>query len=164
LNEGISANCVLADGDRPGGPGAGAGQSALTRLDRDVLSRPSARTLVFVEGINDIGQNTQVSDPQKLIDAYTQIINRAHAAGLRVIGGTLTPAPNYVGDRESTREAVNQWIRTTPLLDGVADFDKAIRDPADPHRMLPAYDSGDHLHPGDAGYQAMADAVPLSKL
>jgi lysophospholipase L1-like esterase len=164
LNEGISANCVLADGDRPGGPGAGAGESALKRLDRDVLSRPSARTLVFVEGINDIGQNTQVSDPQQLIDAYTQIINRAHAAGLRVIGGTLTPAPNYVGDRENVREAVNQWIRTTRLLDGVADFDKAVRDPADPHRMLPAYDSGDHLHPGDAGYQAMADAVPLSKL
>ncbi|GAA1717787.1 SGNH/GDSL hydrolase family protein [Fodinicola feengrottensis] len=164
LNEGISANCVLADGDRPGGPGAGAGQSALTRLARDVLSRPSARTLIFVEGINDIGQNTQVSDPQLLIAGYTQIINRAHAAGLRVIGGTLTPAPNYVGPRESTREAVNQWIRTTPLLDGVADFDLAVRDPANPHQMLPAYDSGDHLHPGDAGYQAMADAVPLSLL
>ena len=163
LNAGLSANCVLFDGDRPGGPGAWAGVSALKRLDRDVLGT-GARTVIFLEGINDIGQNMQENDPQALIDAYTQIANRSHAAGLRVIGGTLPPAPNYVGERENVREAVNQWIRTTRLLDGVADFDLAIRDPADPHRMLPAYDSGDHLHPGDAGYQAMADAIPLSKL
>ncbi|WP_163507110.1 SGNH/GDSL hydrolase family protein [Fodinicola acaciae] len=164
MNAGIGGNCILADGTRPGGPGAWAGEKALARLDRDVLDRTGVRTVIVVEGINDIGQNTRVSDPQLLIDGLTQIAQRAHARGLRVIGGTMTPAPNYTGDLEYVREAVNQWVRTTHVFDGVADFDKAVRDPQDPHRMLPAYDSGDHLHPGDAGYQAMADAVPIAAL
>jgi lysophospholipase L1-like esterase len=156
-NEGISGNEILADG---------AGVSAQARLDRDVLSQPGAKTVVFLEGINDIGNGVATS-AQQLIAADEQIIARAHADGVRIFGGTLVP---FVGagysspQKETIREALNAWIRTSGAFDGVVDFDKAIRDPSNPTVMLPAYDSGDHLHPDDAGYQAMANAVDLNAL
>jgi lysophospholipase L1-like esterase len=156
MNEGISGNQLEADR---------AGVSAQARLDRDVLSKPGVRTVFLLEGINDIGIGTATSADQ-LIAAYRQIIARVHAAGKCIVGATMTPfkgtrAPYYTDAKEPIREAANDWIRTSGEFDGVVDFDKVTRDPADPHMFLPAYDSGDHLHPNDAGYQAMADAVPL---
>lgn len=156
-NEGISGNEVTADG---------AGVSAQARLDRDVLSQPGVRTVIFLEGINDIG-NAVVTSADQLIAADKQIIARVHAAGLRILGGTLTPfqgAGYYSDQKEAVREQVNDWIRTSGAFDGVIDFDQAVRDPANPHAFLPVYDSGDHLHPDDAGYRAMAGAVQLSAL
>lgn len=156
-NEGISGNEILADG---------AGVSAQARLDRDVLSQPGATTVVLLEGINDIG-NAVATSADQLIAADKQIIARAHAIGLRVLGGTLDPfqgAGYYSAQKETVREALNNWIRTGGAFDGVVDFDKAVRDPANPLSFLPAYDSGDHLHPNDAGYQAMANAVNLAAL
>ncbi|HEY8301476.1 MAG TPA: SGNH/GDSL hydrolase family protein [Jatrophihabitans sp.] len=156
-NEGISGNEVTADG---------AGVSAEARFDRDVASQPGASTVIFVEGINDIG-NGVVTSADQLIAADKQIIARAHASGLRILGGTLTPfqgAGYYSDQKEAIREAVNSWIRSSGAFDGVVDFDRAVRDRANPHAFLPAYDCGDHLHPDDAGYAAMADAVPLSAL
>jgi lysophospholipase L1-like esterase len=117
-------------------------------------------------GINDIQQSPHQTDPAQIIAALRQIIAQARARGIRVIGATLTPFKGWsVYDQtlENTREAVNAFIRSG-AFDGVADFDAAIRDPQDPLRMLPAYDSGDHLHPKDAGYQAMAAAVNLAQL
>jgi lysophospholipase L1-like esterase len=119
-----------------------------------------------LEGINDIRHRTATS-PEDLITAYQRLIARAHADGVCVVGGTLTPWEGgslYSIDRNEIRVAVNQWIRTSGAFDAVVDFDKVTRDPADPARFLPAYDSGDHLHPGDAGYQAMANAVQLADL
>ena len=103
--------------------------------------------------------------PRGSSPAYEHLIAAAHAAGLKIFGATLTPFQGsgyYSAAREAEREAVNHWIRTSGAFDGVIDFDQAVRDPADPLRLLPAYDSGDHLHPDDAGYQAMADAVNLA--
>jgi lysophospholipase L1-like esterase len=156
-NEGIAGNQVTADG---------AGVSTQARLDRDVLSQPNLSTVVYIEGINDIGSG-RITSAAQLIQADEQIITRAHLAGVRVLGGTLTPfegAGTYSAANEQIREDLNQWIRTSRAFDGVVDFDAAVRDPADPLRMLPSYDSGDHLHPGDTGYQAMAAAVPLTAL
>jgi lysophospholipase L1-like esterase len=158
LNAGISGNRVLLDG---------AGVRATARLDRDVLQRTGARTLIVLEGINDIQQTPHQLDPDKIIAGLKELTDRAHAAGLRVLGGTVTPFKGwytYDASEEAAREGVNRWIRESGAFDAVVDFDAAIRDPADPQRMLPAYDSGDHLHPGDAGYQAMADAVDLREL
>ncbi|HKN55793.1 MAG TPA: SGNH/GDSL hydrolase family protein [Amycolatopsis sp.] len=161
LNAGISANRLLLDV-----PGSGAGQNALARFDRDVLSVGGVRTLIVLEGINDIQQNPHQTDPNALISAYRQLIARAHARGIRVLGATLTPFKGwqvYDGTLELTRQAANTFIRGGGF-DGVIDFDAAIRDPADPLRMLPAYDCGDHLHPNDAGYRRMADAIRLDLL
>jgi lysophospholipase L1-like esterase len=161
-NAGISANRLLLDV-----PGSGAGQNALARFDRDVLSVGGVRTLIVLEGINDIQQEPHQTDPNALISAYRQLIAQAHARGIRVLGATLTPFKGwqvYSGALELTREAANTFIRGGGAFDGVIDFDAAIRDPADPLRMLPAYDSGDHLHPNDAGYQRMADAIRLDLL
>ncbi|MCU1684502.1 MAG: hydrolase [Amycolatopsis sp.] len=162
LNAGISANRLLLDA-----PGSGNGPNALARLDDDVLRVGDARTLIVLEGINDIQQDPHQTDPALLIAAYRQLIARAHARGIRVLGATITPFKGwqvYDSTLEATRQAANTFIRTSGEFDGVVDFDKAVRDPQDPLRMLPAYDSGDHLHPGDAGYRAMAAAVDLSKL
>lgn len=159
-NEGISANDVTADRCPT------CGVSAEARLQRDVLSQPGVSTVIFLEGINDIGSDAVTSAAQ-LITADKQIIAQAHADGLQIIGGTLTPIKGsgyYSPQHEQIREAVNQWIRTSGAFDAVADFDAATRDPADPQAFLPAYDSGDHLHPNDAGYQAMANAVDLASL
>lgn len=158
-NEGISANDVTADRC------PGCGVSAEARLQRDVLSQPGATTVIFLGGINDIGTGAVTSAAQ-LIAADKQIIALTHADGLRILGGTLTPirGAGFSLQQEQIRAAVNQWIRTSGAFDGVVDFDKATRDPADPEAYRPTYDSGDHLHPNDAGYQAMADAVNIAAL
>jgi lysophospholipase L1-like esterase len=163
VNEGIGGNRVLTDTNTL------AGVSALARLDRDVLSQPRVKWLMVLEGINDIGQLAQATPAFKvtapdLIAAYKQIITRAHALGIRVIGCTLTPyggAGYYTEEGEAIRQAVNQWIRTSKAFDGVVDFEAATRDAGDPKKFRQDFDPGDHLHPNDAGYKAMADAVDL---
>lgn len=163
LNAGISGNRVLHDF---------IGTNALARLDRDALVQSGAKYLIVLEGINDIGipglfglPAEQVSAEQ-IIQGHRQIIDRARALGLKVYGGTLTPFEGffpgyYTVAGEAKRQAVNHWIRTSKAYDAVIDFDKVVRDPSNPTRFLPAYDSGDHLHPGDAGYRAMADSIDL---
>ena len=164
VDEGISGNRILSDAGT-------AGVSALARLDRDVLSQPGAKDVIMLEGINDIGQSDLGTTPfvsaSDLIAGYKQIIARAHAAGLRIFGATLTPfkgASYWSPQGEKTREAVNRWILTSGAFDGVVDFAAATADPDDPQVFNPTYDSGDHLHPNDAGYQAMANAINLSAL
>ncbi len=171
-DEGIGGNRVLADSRV-------FGVSAEARFERDVLDQPGVRDVIVLEGINDIGFSTGPSRPRELppagtgvsaaqiIAGYQKLIAEAHARGLRIFGATLLPfqgAGYYSAAGEATREAVNAWIRTSSAFDGVIDFDKVMRDPADPPRLNPAYDSGDHLHPNDAGYQAMANAVNLAML
>lgn len=158
LNAGITGNRVLHGKD---------GSNALARLDRDVLVQSGARYLIVLLGINDIGFPGAVT-ADEIIAGHRQIIDRAHAMGLTVYGGTLTPFQAYLPGLyytavgEAQRQVVNQWIRTSKAYDAVIDFDKAIRDPSNPSKILPAYDSGDNLHPNDAGYKAMADAINLS--
>ncbi|HEX5110627.1 MAG TPA: SGNH/GDSL hydrolase family protein [Vicinamibacterales bacterium] len=157
VNQGISGNRLLGDG---------AGVSALARFDRDVLMQTGVTHVIVLEGINDIGGARQNPTPSAgdLINAHRQLIARARARGLKIIGATLTPfegAAYYTVEGEAKRKALNDWIRTSGEYDGVIDFDKVTRDPANPLRFLPAYDSGDHLHPGDAGYKAMGEAVDL---
>jgi lysophospholipase L1-like esterase len=170
LNEGIGGNRLLHD------PAVdiGFGVNALARFDRDVLAQPGVRYVIVLEGINDIGHPGQSAPldqavtAEEIIVAYKQMIERAHAAGLKIFGATLTPfagttIPLYftpIKDRE--RAEVNQWIRTSHAFDAVIDFERAVRDPQHPDRMLPKYDGGDGLHPGDAGYQAMGEAIDLS--
>jgi lysophospholipase L1-like esterase len=178
LNKGIGGNRILHNGNTlPGTPFEGIGplfgDSALARFDRDVLAQPGARYMIVLLGINDIGHPTSISPPSEAVSAddmiagYRQLIARAHERGLVAIGATMTPFENttiagyYTPENEAKREAVNRWIRTSGEWDGVIDFDRAVRDPAHPLRMLPRYDSGDHLHPNDAGMQAMANAIPL---
>jgi lysophospholipase L1-like esterase len=143
------------------------GINLLARFDRDVLSQPGVRYVIVLEGINDIGNARDNPTPSAgdLIAAYKQLIEQAHARGLKIVGATLTPfwgAAYYTEIGEAKRQAVNQWIRTGKAFDGVVDFDKATRDPADPKKLLEQYDSCDYLHPSDAGYKAMADAIDLS--
>jgi lysophospholipase L1-like esterase len=170
LNEGISGNRVLHGS-------ACFGASALSRLGAGVLDQPGARVLIVLEGINDIrfptlpGAGCTLPDPpvtaRQIITGYRQIIARAHGRGLRVIGATLSPlagSASWSARAERERLQVNAWIRDSHAFDAVLDFDKVLRDPADPHRLRPAYDSGDHLHPDDAGYRAMGDAVSLALL
>jgi lysophospholipase L1-like esterase len=162
LNAGISGNRLLLDV-----PGSAFGRNALARLADDVLSQGDVRTLIVLEGINDIQQTPHQTDPAMIISAYRQVIAQAKARGVRVIGATILPFKGWrVWDEtlEATRVAVNDFIRNGHEFDAVIDFDKVMRDPADPQRLLAAYDSGDHLHPGDAGYRAMAAAVDLSLL
>jgi lysophospholipase L1-like esterase len=161
INAGIGGNRLLLDV-----PGSTFGRNALARLDNDVLNLGTVQTVIVMLGINDIQQSPHQTDPAQIIAAHRQIIAQARARGIRVIGATLTPFKGWsVYDQtlENTRQAVNAFVRSG-AFDGVADFDAAIRDPQDPLRMLPAYDSGDHLHPKDAGYQAMAAAVNLAQL
>ena len=161
VNRGISGNRLLGNS-----PNTLAGRSALERFDRDVLATAGVRYLVVLIGINDIG-NSSATNPvtaEDLIAGYRQLINRARAKDISVIGATLTPfegAGYYSPEKEVVRQAVNNWIRNNDEFDAVIDFDRATRDPAHPTRLLPAYDSGDHLHPNDLGYQAMGNAVPL---
>lgn len=161
LNEGIGGNRVLHNNTGP---------SALARFDRDVLAQAGVKYLILLESINDIGHAQDPNGPydvvsaEDLIAGLSQLATRAHTHGIKVFGATLTP---YVGAKyaspagEAMRAAINQWIRTTNQLDGVIDFDKATRDPANPTVFLPANDSGDNLHPGDAGYKAMGDSIDL---
>ncbi|MFF1695325.1 SGNH/GDSL hydrolase family protein [Streptomyces sp. NPDC058257] len=156
-NEGISGNKVLADG---------AGQSALARLERDVLSHPGVRTVFLFEGINDIKAHTGVTADQ-LIAGYRRIIDRTHAAGRCVVGGTVLPFkgwPEFDAPGEAVRQEVNDFIRNSGELDAVTDFDKVLRSPYDRERLLPVFDGGDHLHPNDKGMRVMADAVDLGDL
>ena len=163
VNAGISGNRLLH---------YGAGPDALARLDRDVLAIPGVKAAILLEGINDIGRAfstspTPAPEPataDQLIAADQQIITRAHAHGIRVIGATLTPyegAAYYSQDGEKVRETVNQWIRTSGAFDGVIDFDAATRDSGDPLTFRADYNDFDHLHPNDKGYKAMADAIDL---
>jgi lysophospholipase L1-like esterase len=162
-NRGISANSLLKDY-----PDAMlAGQRGLARFDRDVLATTGARWVIVLIGINDIvyspGSNPIPVD--SLTSGHLQLVARARAAGLRAIGATLTPFEGqgyYTAARENVRKRFNDWMRGSGGYDAVVDFDLALRDPARPTRLRAAYDSGDHLHPNDAGYQAMAQAVPLS--
>ncbi|HEX3788724.1 MAG TPA: SGNH/GDSL hydrolase family protein [Pseudonocardiaceae bacterium] len=161
LNAGIGGNRLLLD------DGGDFGPNALSRFDRDVLAKTGARTMIVLLGINDIQQTPNQTDPNQIIAAHRQLISQARVRGLRALGGTITPFQgwtDYSPTLEATRAAVNSWIRTGGGYDGVVDFDAAIRDPADPQAMLAGYDSGDHLHPDDAGYQAMANAIPLRLL
>jgi lysophospholipase L1-like esterase len=162
LNQAAGGNRVLNDG---------LGPNALARLDRDVLAVSGVRWLLVFEGINDIGTAEATAVAQKqlaadLIAGYEQIIVRAHAQGLRVYGATLLPFGGNTlydeptGVREETRQDVNDWIRTSGRFDAVIDFDAVVRDPADPRRLLPAADVGDHLHLNPTGYRMLADAVP----
>jgi lysophospholipase L1-like esterase len=158
LNAGISGNRVLGDG---------AGVSALARFDRDVLMQTGVTDVIVMEGINDIGIARANASPSAadLIAGHQQLIERARARGLKVYGATLTPfegAAYYTPEGETKRQALNEWIRTSKAYDGVIDFDRATRDPNAPTKFLPAYDSGDHLHPGDAGYRAMGEAIDLA--
>ena len=162
VNRGISANRLLSNPANLLG-----GRSLLERFDRDVLATAGVRYLTLMIGINDIGEspNTSPIPAEELIAGYRQVIGRARARGIAVSGATLTPfegAGYYSPEKEAVRQAVNHWIRSTDEFDGVIDFDLATRDPARPSRFLPAYDSGDHLHPNDLGYQAMGNAVPLT--
>jgi lysophospholipase L1-like esterase len=167
LNVGTGGNRLLLDG---------LGPNALARFDRDVLAQTGVRYLIVLEGVNDLGSATRLAPisaaqhrqlVERIIGAYEQIILRAHAHGLTVIGGTITP---YMGSdyyhpssaSEADRQAINAWIRQRGHFDAVIDFDRALRDPKHPDRLLPTYDSGDHLHPSAAGYRAMAAAIPLS--
>jgi lysophospholipase L1-like esterase len=167
LNQGIGGNRLLNDG---------LGPDALARFDTDVIAPPGVRYLFVLEGVNDIGMLTHNGDVaksehkalvQQMIAAYSQMIARAHTHGIQAIGATIMP---FVGSAyyhpgaasEADRQSVNEWIRAPGHFDAVVDFDKIMRDPAHPDRLLPAYDSGDHLHPSPAGYAAMGNAVPLS--
>jgi lysophospholipase L1-like esterase len=165
LNAGISGNRLLLGAGGPNGPGTG--PSALSRFERDVLSRPRVRAVVVLEGINDIGLFPEQTDPRRIEAALRNIATQAHRHGVRVMVATLLPFGRSVYDRpglEAVRTAVNKWIRTTHAFDAVVDFDRVLRDPRAPDRMLPAYDSGDHLHPGNAGYQAMSNAIATTRL
>jgi lysophospholipase L1-like esterase len=169
-NSGISGNRVLLDSDYPNYTIYSTfGRSALVRLPQDVLDRAGARTVIVFEGINDIQQTPHQTDPAEIIAGLAQVAAQAHARGLRVIGATIMAWRgwnSWTPELEATRVAVNTWIRAggDGALDAVADFDAVTRDPADPQQMLPAFDSGDHLHPNDAGDRAMAASIPLSKL
>ncbi|MFC5479343.1 SGNH/GDSL hydrolase family protein [Massilia suwonensis] len=162
VNRGISGNRLVSDSPNPL-----AGRSILERFDRDVLATAGVRYMTLLIGINDIG-NSPATNPipaADLIAGYRQVIARAHAKGIAVFGATLTPfegAGYYSPEKEVVRQAVNNWIRNSDEFDAVIDFDLATRDPSHPTRFLPAYDSGDHLHPNDLGYQAMGNAVPLT--
>jgi lysophospholipase L1-like esterase len=163
VNAGISGNRVRRDV---------VGISALARFDRDVLARAGVKWLVLLEGINDItfsalphAPSAERTSADQLIEALEQLVARAHARGIKVIGGTLTPMAGlwlHNPETEAMRAAVNQWVRTSGKLDAVADFDAATRDPAQPERLRPDFDSGDHIHPNDAGNAAMAAAIDTS--
>lgn len=162
-NRGISANSLLSDYTTA----LLAGRDALERFDRDVLSTAGARWLLVLLGINDIVYSPAASPipAADLIAGYLQLIARAHVRGIAAIGATLPPFEGqayYTPAREAVRQGVNAWLRSAGAYDALADFDTVLRDPARPTRLLPAYDSGDHLHPNDAGYTAMAAALPLA--
>jgi lysophospholipase L1-like esterase len=161
VNAGIGGNRVLTDG-----PIAIFGQSALTRFDRDVLAVPGATHVVVLEGVNDLGASkTNPPTAESLILGYRQIIDRAHAHGLKAIGATILPyeGAGYFGaPGEAARQALNAWIRTGGGFDAVIDLDAAIRDPAKPTRMRADLHAGDWLHPNDAGYRVMGEAVDLA--
>jgi lysophospholipase L1-like esterase len=169
LNAGLGGNRVLLDE---------LGPNVLARFNRDVLARAGGSSVIVLEGVNDLGTLTKDGEVsvaqhqalvQNLIAAYSQIVERAHARGIFVIGATILPYGNstyyHPGPlSENDRQTLNTWIRTPTHFDAVVDFDRVVADPAHLNQMLPAYDSGDHLHPSPAGYRAMAEAVPVALL
>nr|WP_203614321.1 SGNH/GDSL hydrolase family protein [Streptomyces sp. SID13726] len=165
LNQGISGNRVVSD--RYPGDGVStvtSGVSALHRFDRDVLAQTSARTAVVFQGVNDVRWGTSA---REVVAGLRELAERGHARGLRMLAATIVPCggeARCTAAVDAERVAVNDWIRDTDVFDGVLDFDAVVRDPADPSRMLPAYDSGDHLHPGDKGLAALAGSVDLAAL
>lgn len=166
LNQGIGGNRLLLDGIGP---------NSMARFDRDVLAQPGVRYLIVLEGVNDLGMLSRSGETlqtehdafvRRVTAAYQQMVSRAHGRGIYAIGATILPftgADFYHPDAviEADRQEVNRWIRTPGNFDAVLDFDKVMRDPKYPDQLLPAFDSGDHLHPSLAGYAAMAEAVPL---
>lgn len=180
VNAGIAGNRVLNDAVYfPAAPAAAAttayfvyGKAGVSRFDRDVVRQAGSSCSIVLEGINDIGQAAAANQPvtaQQIIDGYRQMIAKAKAAGLKVIGATLLPykgyaEPYYTDANNEMRKAVNAWIRGSGEYDAVIDFDAVMRDPADPDRLRPDLDSGDHLHPNDIGYKVMADSVDLGML
>jgi lysophospholipase L1-like esterase len=165
-NQGIGGNHLLTDG---------LGPNVLSRFDRDALAPAGVQWVIVFEGVNDLGGLARLSEVtpaehaalvRRVIAAYQQVIERAHAHGLRVYGATITP---YVGSAyyhpgpmsEADRQIVNQWIRSTGHFDAIIDFDAVVRDPQHPDQLLPIYDCGDHLHPSPAGFKAMGDAISL---
>ena len=170
LDEGIGGNRILHDANS----NIEFGVSALARFDRDVLAQPGVKYVIVLEGINDLGHagpnlfpNEQVG-AKDIIVGLKQLIERAHEKGLKIYGATLTPfagvpfAGYFSEQKEVERKAVNKWIRTSRAFDAVLDFEKAVEDPVNPNHIASAYDSGDHLHPKDEGYKAMADSIDLS--
>ncbi len=171
IDSGIGGNRVLHDAKT----NVRFGLNALSRFERDVIAQPGAKFVIILEGINDLGHPGTTTAPlsesvtaEDIISGLRQMADRAHEVGIKVIGATLTPFGGYASagyftqQKEVYRKAINEWIRTTESFDGYIDFEKAVRDPSNPDRILPAYDSGDHLHPGNAGYKAMADAIDLA--
>ncbi|MPY39207.1 SGNH/GDSL hydrolase family protein [Streptomyces phyllanthi] len=177
LNKGVSGNRLLHDPNPPPGNGAEAyaayfGESGLRRFDRDVAAQPGVRYLVVLLGVNDLGHPGNIAPlsekvtGQDLVAGHRRLAERARAHGLKVFGGTIMPFANdtfgyHSPENEAARRTFNHWVRTSGTYDGVVDFDAAVRDPDQPERLLPAYDSGDHLHPNALGRAAMARAVPL---
>lgn len=177
LNLGVAGNRLLHDPNPPPGSNAETfakffGEAALRRFDRDVAAQPGARYVIVLLGVNDLGHPGTVAPPsetvtaEEIIAAHRQLITRAHAEGLQIFGATILPFKDdtlgfYNEVNEAKRQTINHWIRTSGDYDGVIDFDRAMQDPADPLRLNPIYDSGDHLHPNGAGMAAMAAAVPL---
>jgi len=178
VNEGIAGNMITPIGRLPGGCTPCDGPPALDRLDRDIFSQPNVRAVVFLEGINDLGGGGATAD--QVIAGLKEVVERVHAHGIRIICATLTPSggtnvdglANYgTAETNARRVRVNNFIRTSGICDGVADFSAVTEDPAHPGHLLPAYDlnssvggPGDHLHPDRAGFIAMADAVNVSQL
>ncbi len=167
INAGIAGNRLLHDADAPY-----IGPSALSRFTRDAAGKPGVRWVLLLEGINDIGAADSLAKPDadasaaQIIQGMQALIAQAHAHGLKIWGATLTPYagvewPYHTAAGEAKRQAVNQWIRSAGAFDEVIDLDRTMRDPSQPGRLLAAFDSGDHLHPNDAGYKAMAAAVEL---
>ncbi|WRP08911.1 SGNH/GDSL hydrolase family protein [Rossellomorea aquimaris] len=157
MNAGISGNQLINSlPDK--------GENAYARLERDIFNQSGVKAVILHQGLNDIRHYPEY-DADKIIERMKQIIDSTHDQGLTIYGGTLTPFKGsgmFTSKGENTRQEVNAWIRTSGEFDGVIDFDKALRDPDEPERYLQKYDSGDHLHPNDAGYKRMADTVDLS--
>ena len=164
LNGGVSGNRVLVDGSKYS---PNNGPSALGRMNRDVLSRTGVKSVVIEMGLNDVIKPPRQRNPERIVNGLRDLVRQAHARNLRVIGATLTPFGGHRGYTprlDAVRQAVNEEIRQGKVFDAVVDFDAALRDPARPERLRPAYDSGDHLHPSDNGYRAMAQAMDLKTL
>lgn len=172
LNAGIIGNRILHDAPSMA---VELGVNGLARFDRDALDQPGIKYVVVLEGIVDIGlADTQLAPASEavsvdeLIEGMKQLIVRAHDRGMKVYGATQTPFSGttmipgmFSAEKETQRKALNQWIRSSHAFDGVIDFEKAVLDPANPDKLRPAFDSGDHIHPNDAGYEAMSNAVDL---